>query len=380
MPPLEELTVLPGRGAAILCRVTGEGIEPLHTLPFRFKNRHDLGGNRWLIAFIEEKSTPWSDLMKQSGAEAYLYRAKIEQDGTLTRMPDIQLPAYILNQTLAIKDDILYLGGYEVKREGRKTYSKVNEGEMAGYFDLRLDKPVWHPLPLPVEMQPGKSIDDVLVYDDKLVLVDNIMYPKYLFEYDVSVPSQPVSTKTIELPNNGTYEHIHRGSINSRWMALLSSGVGRSGSSSYVSVFSLPGYEQILTVHLRNQARDFFERDRFTTLEQELEQARKTVGLHDFAVAGDTLLIACGHHGLGVFPLQELLERYQARSEEETRPSWVSSGRHYDLAGIYDNGRHLRKVEGLEEVHRLVQQPGGGIVAVSFGETNLKLEYKVLEV
>jgi hypothetical protein len=389
MISLEELVILPGSGRAVLCRVLGEQIEQLQELPFSFSDRHAIGGNRWLIAFIKEKDTAFNDFLKQkqSKTEAYIFRAKVESDGTLRRMPDVELPTYILNQTLAIKDDVLYLGGFQVKKESKRSLSKVNEGELAGFFDLGLDEPEWHPLPLPIDMQAGKSIDDVLVYDDKLVLVDNIMFPKYLFEYDISNPMAPVATKTIDLPNNGTYEHIHRGSINSNWMAILSGGVGRAGSSQYVSVFSLPNYEQVFMVSLLHSAFDLLDQDSFSTLEKELEKARNEVSLHDFAVVGGHLLIACGHHGLGVFTLPDRLQQYQEKQKQievefGNDIKWYSRnnyGRSYWLSEIYKDDEHLRKYPQLEEVHKLVPLSDGRVVAISYGETNQKLEYMVLQ-
>jgi hypothetical protein len=236
-------------------------------------------------------------------------------------------------------------------------------------------------------MKPGKSIDDVLIYNDKLVLVDNIIYPKYLFEYDISDSLAPVATKTIKLPNNGTYEHIYRGSINSRWMALLSGGMGREGSSKYVSVFSLPGYEQVFTVYLKD-GRDFLsDEEGFTSLEKELQNAENNVGLYDFAIAGDNLLIACGHHGLGIFPLQKCLESYREekkRSEDEKlndpetiRYTRVHFGASYNLSGIYKDMNYLNVIEQLEDIHKLVPLPNDNMIAVSYGETNRRLDYKV---
>jgi hypothetical protein len=57
MIPLNELTILPGLGAAVLCKVAAENIIQLQELPFNFSNRHAIGGNQWLIAFIKDKDT-----------------------------------------------------------------------------------------------------------------------------------------------------------------------------------------------------------------------------------------------------------------------------------------------------------------------------------
>jgi hypothetical protein len=90
---------------------------------------------------------------------------------------------------------------------------------------------------LPVQPTEGKSIDDILINGNKLILVDNIVYPKYLFEYDISISNKPVHNETIKLPNNGTYEHIYKGTINDNWMVLFSSSVGMNGAYQHISIF-----------------------------------------------------------------------------------------------------------------------------------------------
>jgi len=89
---------------------------------------------------------------------------------------------------------------------------------------------------LPIELIHGKSIDDILINGNDLILVDNIVFPKYIIMYDISTPKNPLHTKTDELPNNGTYEHIVKGDINNNWMILFSTTVGDRGSSQYVSI------------------------------------------------------------------------------------------------------------------------------------------------
>jgi hypothetical protein len=83
----------------------------------------------------------------------------------------------------------------------------------------------------------GKSIDDILIRNNSLILVDNILYPKYLFEYDITTPDAPKHLATEELPNNGTYEHIIKGDINDDYMVLFSSSVGRDGAFQHLSLF-----------------------------------------------------------------------------------------------------------------------------------------------
>jgi hypothetical protein len=114
-------------------------------------------------------------------------------------------------------------------------------------------------LELPVKSTEGKSIDDILIRGNNLFLVDNIIYPKYIFTCDISDPNNPRHTGTEELPNNGTYEHISKGDINDNWTALFSSSVGMDGAYRHVTL-SAAGQpwdnHQVLTFRIE----DFFTR------------------------------------------------------------------------------------------------------------------------
>jgi hypothetical protein len=388
MISIKELVILPALKRATLCRVSGHIIEVLHELEFPFDRRHAIGDHGWIVALCLYASDLPCQLEDKQYFGVFLYRARLQEDGTLKRLPDIQLSMLSLNQTLAIKGDVVYMGGHKLKN----LEDADSAGEIAGYVHLLEDQATWQPLEIPVELQEGKSIDDVLIYDDKLVLVDNIMYPKYLFEYDISDPLAPVSTKTVSLPNNGTYEHIHRGAINRNWLALHSSGVGRSGTGHYLSVLKLPEYEQVLTVSVHyNEGRDLMwgAEEKGFSLKDELEKAGKKITIQDFALAGDTLLVACGHHGIASLSLADLLEE-QAKMQENTinnttiaEPSKVR--RKMPERGL---SRVLSKPglqpinwfmpENFDTADKLVQLPDNRVVAVSFGETGRVLEFQIL--
>ena len=82
----------------------------------------------------------------------------------------------------------------------------------------------------------GKAIDDILIMNNKLLLVDDIVYPKYLLEYDITDSKNPKHIETKKLDNNGTYEHIVKGDLNDNWLVLLSSTVGMGGSSDHIVI------------------------------------------------------------------------------------------------------------------------------------------------
>ena len=132
-------------------------------------------------------------------------------------------------KSLNSKNNVVYLGGIS-------NNDRQNPGEIFAIIDLDDKNFTLNEIKLPINISYGKAIDDVLVLNDKLILVDDIIYPKYLIEYNISNPGKPVHVLTKELDNNGTYEHIIKGDINNDWMVLLSSTVGRGGSSDHIVI------------------------------------------------------------------------------------------------------------------------------------------------
>jgi hypothetical protein len=131
--------------------------------------------------------------------------------------------------SLHSKNRVVYLGG-------KSSENRENPGEIFAMLDLNQSNFELNKITLPIEITNGKAIDDVLIQNNKLILVDNFIFPKYLLEYDITNANQPVHTNTRELPNNGTYEHIIKGDVNDQWMVLFSSCYGSYGSSKYIVV------------------------------------------------------------------------------------------------------------------------------------------------
>ena len=136
---------------------------------------------------------------------------------------------------IAAKDNVVYLGG-QYKKESRELFSFIDLANPDfAHGNYVADGIVAVDLPLDRNYR-GKSIDDILVRDNNLILVDNIVFPKYLFEYDISERANPRHTATKRLPNNGTYEHIYKGDINENALALFSGSTGGRGAFRHISV------------------------------------------------------------------------------------------------------------------------------------------------
>jgi hypothetical protein len=131
--------------------------------------------------------------------------------------------------SLHSKNRVVYLGG-------KSTENRENPGEIFALLDLNNAHFELNKVILPIEITNGKAIDDVLIQNNKLILVDNFIFPKYILEYDITNDNEPVHVSTKELPNNGTYEHIIKGDVNEHYMVLFSSCYGSYGSSKYIVV------------------------------------------------------------------------------------------------------------------------------------------------
>lgn len=145
--------------------------------------------------------------------------------GNLLKVINSDFEATSLNS----KNKVVYFGG-------KSNENTRNAGEIFATLDLGNKDLKLKNIKIPIEVSYGKAIDDILIINNKLILVDDIIYPKYLLEYDITDSKNPKHIETKELKNNGTYEHIVKGDLNDNWLVLLSSTVGRGGSSDHIVI------------------------------------------------------------------------------------------------------------------------------------------------
>ena len=145
--------------------------------------------------------------------------------GNLLKVINSDFEATSLNS----KNIVVYFGGKS--NENRRNAGEIFATLDLGNKDLKLKN-----IKIPIEVSYGKAIDDILIMNNKLILVDDIVYPKFLLEYDITDSKNPNHIETKELENNGTYEHIVKGDLNDNWLVLLSSTVGRGGSSDHIVI------------------------------------------------------------------------------------------------------------------------------------------------
>lgn len=131
--------------------------------------------------------------------------------------------------SLNSKNKVVYFGG-------KSSHKGANAGEIFAILDLGNKDFKLENIQIPINVSYGKAIDDILIIKNKLILVDDIVYPKYLLEYEITDSKRPKHIVTKKLENNGTYEHIVKGEINEKWLILLSSTFGMGGSFHHIVV------------------------------------------------------------------------------------------------------------------------------------------------
>lgn len=101
-------------------------------------------------------------------------------------------------KSICIVDDYIVLGG-------------AQSAELVVTYSIKRDE--FKAVEMPYRRH-GKAVDDLLQKGTTVIAVDNIVYPKYIIEYDFKDPEHPVLAKSYRLPDNGTYESIKKGTLN----------------------------------------------------------------------------------------------------------------------------------------------------------------------
>ncbi|MEB0277186.1 hypothetical protein [Mucilaginibacter sp. 10B2] len=148
----------------------------------------------------------------------------------------INFPEMISPKSICILNHHIILGG--------ENHSHFNENivsnELVVTYNILNEK--FTALEMPFK-QSGKCIDDLLIDDDTIIAVDNIVYPKYLLEYNFVNPYKPYLELSHELPTNGTYESIVKGVLSKNFTILTSASRGQDGFGRYINIFNRGEYK-----------------------------------------------------------------------------------------------------------------------------------------
>jgi hypothetical protein len=201
--------IIPQTQSSIIASIDNNAIHELGRIDIPYNSKSVITENGLIVAlcFSTKPKSKRLEIFDMSGKQ-------------LLRLPQYKYRA------IACKNNVVYLGGQYATKE-KELFASIDLSNV----DFSIKE-----IQLPIKTVKGKSIDDILIRDNMLYLVDNIIFPKYIFHYDISTPENPVHTTTKKLLNNGTYEHIIKGEITKNWMVLYSQSVGRFGASQHITI------------------------------------------------------------------------------------------------------------------------------------------------
>lgn len=215
---------------------------------------------------------------------------QLNEDGDFEDLKILPFPSVTSPKSISIVRNNIVLGG-ENKSDFVKSY------ELVVAYSIREDKFIMVDMPF---KGFDKCVDDLLIDGNKVLAVDNIVYPKYLIEYDFSNPDYPHLVKSFSLPENGTYESIKKGTLNEEYLALLSSSFGMDGGGRYINIFIKGDYENYIRL------------SQWYGLTNENEKQKKRYSWSDiYLVPGaNTLLISADEDGIGLYYIgDELMDQ-----------------------------------------------------------------------
>jgi hypothetical protein len=155
---------------------------------------------------------------------------QINDNGDFDYIKIIPFPSIISPKSLCIIKNNIVFGG----ENNHDFLNNINSHELVVSYSITSDKFIVVDMPF---KEYDKCVDDLLIDNNKVIAVDDIVYPKYLIEYDFSNPDYPYLIKSYNLPENGTYERISKGTLNEDYIALLSSSFGMDGGGRYINIF-----------------------------------------------------------------------------------------------------------------------------------------------
>ena len=151
----------------------------------------------------------------------------------------LTFPSMISPKSICVFKNHFILGG----ENNHTFFNNINSHELVATYSILQNK--FSSVEMPFKKHE-KCVDDLLLDNNKVIAVDNFIYPKYLLEYDFKNPDFPYLIASYSLPANGTYESIKKGTLNDSYIALLSSSYGMSGGGKYVNIFQRGDYKSYI--------------------------------------------------------------------------------------------------------------------------------------
>jgi hypothetical protein len=226
---------------------------------------------------------------------------QINNNGDFDYIKIIPFPSIISPKSLCIIKNNIVFGG----ENNHDFFNNINSHELVVSYSIPSDKFTVVDMPF---KEYDKCVDDLLIDNNKVIAVDDIVYPKYLIEYDFSNPDYPYLIKSYNLPENGTYERIRKGTLNEDYVALLSSSFGMDGGGRYINIFRKGFYD------------DYIRLSQWYGISNNNEDSDKKYFWRDIYLVPNQniLLISSDEDGIGIYRIEN---DYMSQQDNEDSDS-----------------------------------------------------------
>ena len=301
MSALKSRVVVPRNGVACLCATYNGQLEVLSVAPGEPDARHVLSEDGRFLAAMDRGNT-----------HAGLFETLPSAPWIREILPFAPLPNGCVGHAALPLQDCLLIGGRGPNHEALwQRTAMVDSG--------------WMAVPLPQEvLQRGKAVDGLHLMGDTLVVVDDIVTPKWLLLYDLPRGGMPIHRDTIRLPSHTTYERIIYTSLGDSGLWCLSKGINYGVASTHLWRLSMPAFKEEAHWAARQVSRSIRPSTFDDPPAPEATRLAMDCLLSCVAVAevGGNILLACGGKGLCLLALGD-------------GPSGIEDMKFVDTLGFY---------------------------------------------
>jgi len=273
---------------------------------------------------------------------------------------ELSIPYDIKPKTILINEDNLFIGG---GFDDKDYYRYDEEKSIVMLVQYHIQSRKWYQLEIPTQvMSYRKAIDDLLVYDNLLIAIDNIVEPKYILFYQLNTSKKLAFSHLKQLYSNGTYEHIFQGRITPHYLGLRSSTVGRAGSANHITIYKGLDLTKSFAISILN---DFRKNETHT--------------FNDFLIVENTIVIASAENGLGYLEIKDSYFNNNYEFPKACGGAFTSFSNTGFNAQVNVSKISYKKYKN-ENIIRLTQIPNTKKVVLTIKYNNENIRHEVIEI
>lgn len=234
------------------------------------------------------------------------------------------------------------------------------------------DQPIWTDC-YPDALLHRKEIDALMAQDGRLIAVDNIVMPKFMFVIeDAASPSSPA--RVFQLRDHGTYERVLGATLCQGRLAVLSHTTGEYGGGMHVALIDLETFHEssCLTASYTDETRNEDESETVPVKPKTVAEALGGIcfGPNNLATCAGRVIVACGRYGIAIINPEHIDAKINFTDADELAVRSIARAVALDELPL----QRGREQGGAAEPQRVVDVIGAGdagcVAVVSYSDNS----------